>query len=534
MMDNLNQDPNSDFTQHNNQHHQIQFSHNHNLHHQHQQQQLHQLSQLPTQPNEIHPQHQLPQMQQQQQHFQNQFQQQLFQPNQKHQLPSQQIPLLNSQSQPQPMVRVPSQNPPSIMQSSPDPLIANGATPLSESLSMNRKHNDNSSDSRKICPFCKKHFSHRGSLSRHLDLKKGDSLHPSNEVTIIRNQNRRRSSVDVNFSSIEKSESQSGGGTPLMTSESFNGTNSISKLGKKRRVNKKSLAVSQISSDSASGQREKSKLRRKLRDRRIKAKILTNDWFHDLFAQQPLPQFDNFDSNNNSQSSITSETFCQLVALYLPINDWPMTIPDENCINPTIERMRVRESNNLIDLLNESFPIFQELTTLQKKQVWIGESQRILQASIGNFSLCDLYNIKGVIAKREQANFEEICRNDKLSAFVEVENSPNQYGGIIGTADDEREADIEEELDDDEEEVNSIQVEKVKQLSPQQQQEQKIRLKLNLNLNLNLGQVQSNTQLIPANFQNSSRIPAESYIHEIDEVQNNNFDDFGTSFDKFY
>lgn len=54
-------------------------------------------------------------------------------------------------------------------------------------------------------------------------------------MTIIRNQNRRRnSSVDVNFSSIEKSESQSGGNTPLMTSESFNGTNTNSKLGKKK------------------------------------------------------------------------------------------------------------------------------------------------------------------------------------------------------------------------------------------------------------------------------------------------------------
>ena len=53
-------------------------------------------------------------------------------------------------------------------------------------------------------------------------------------MTIIRNQNRRRnSSVDVNFSSIEKSESQSGGNTPLMTSESFNGTNTNSKLGKR-------------------------------------------------------------------------------------------------------------------------------------------------------------------------------------------------------------------------------------------------------------------------------------------------------------
>ena len=541
MMDNLNQDPNSGVSQHNDQH-QLQFSHNPSLSntHQHnsadpqqqQQQQLHQLAQLPTQTNELHPQHQLPQMQQQQQQIQNQFEQQLFQPNhQEHQLPSQQIPLLNSQAQtqaqpqPQLMLRVPSQNPPAIMQSSPDPLVVtNGATALSESLSMNRKHNDNLSDTGKTCRFCKKQFSQRGSLIRHLDLKKGDLLHPSNEVTIIRNQNRRRnSSVDVNFSSIEKSESQSGGNTPLMTSESFNGTNTNSKLGKKRRVLKKSLAISQISCDSASGQREKSKLRRKLRDRRIKAKLLTNDWFQDLFAQKPLPKFDNLDGNGNNNSLITAEIFCQLVALYLPINDWPVKIPDETCLTPTIERMRVRETHNLINLLNKSFLVYQKLTTVQKKQLWINESQRILQASIGSFSLCDLHNIKGVIAKREQANFEEICRNDKLSAFVEVENSPNHHGGVLGV-DDEREADIEEEVDeDDDDEVNSTQVEKVKLITPQKRKTQSI-----------LGQVQLNTQQNPANLHNSSRIHGEPYIQKIPEVQHNNFEDFGTYFDKFY
>ena len=40
------------------------------------------------------------------------------------------------------------------MQSSPDPLVVtNGATALSESLSMNRKHNDNLSDTGKPVDF---------------------------------------------------------------------------------------------------------------------------------------------------------------------------------------------------------------------------------------------------------------------------------------------------------------------------------------------------------------------------------------------
>ena len=41
-----------------------------------------------------------------------------------------------------------------------------------------------------------------------------------------------------------------------------------------------------------------------------------------------------------------------------------------------------------------------------------------------------IYIILKGYCQREQANFEEICRNDKLSAFVEVENSPNHHGGF--------------------------------------------------------------------------------------------------------
>ena len=80
---------------------------------------------------------------------------------------------------------------------------------------------------------------------------------------------------------------------PLMTSESFNGTNTILNWVKRERVLKNHWRYHKYHVIQASGQREKSKLRRKLRDRRIKAKLLTNDWFQDLFAQKPLPKFDN-------------------------------------------------------------------------------------------------------------------------------------------------------------------------------------------------------------------------------------------------
>ena len=79
-----------------------------------------------------------------------------------------------------------------------------------------------------------------------------------------------------------------------------------------------------------------------------------------------------------------------------------MKIPDETCLTPTIERMRVRETHNLINLLNKSFGVSKIDNRAKEKQLWINESQRILQASIGSFSLCDLHNIKGVIAKESK------------------------------------------------------------------------------------------------------------------------------------
>ncbi|KAK6886545.1 hypothetical protein K6H09_005620, partial [Candida tropicalis] len=177
------------------------------------------------------------------------------------------------------------------------------------------------------------------------------------------------------------------------------------------------MAISQMSSDSASGQKEKSKLRRKLRDRRIKAKILTNEWFQDLFANQKLPDF-----LTNSNEIQPPELFVHLVALYLPVNEWPTNSPpDESYLNLIINRMKVRQKSNLINLLNLSFKNYKLLKNDLKFQLWNQESIKVLKSTIGNFSICDLYEIKSVIAKREQANFEEICRNDKLSAFVEVE-----------------------------------------------------------------------------------------------------------------
>ena len=110
--------------------------------------------------------------------------------------------------------------------------------------------------------------------------------------------------------------------------------------------------------------------------------------------------------------------------------------------------------------------MYQKLTTVQKKQLWINESQRILQASIGSFSLCDLHNIKGLLPKESKPilkKFVVMINYLHLLKWKIVQSSWRVLG-----VDDEREADIEEEVDeDDDDEVNSTQVEKVKLITPQ-------------------------------------------------------------------
>lgn len=477
---------------------------------------------------------------------------------------------------------------PILKSSLPDPLLS---TSNAQSVSMNRRKysnsntinsasssNSNSNSSSnlssinssipidyeaKTCQFCNKQFAHKGSLGRHLDFKKGDPWHPIDQVNLIRintsRRNRRRSS-DISFHSIDENNNNvhnnpnnnnnlsSNSSTPVLSATSLSKvsstvslnkipsnsslhsinnttttttttttvptnsttTTAVSAAPKKRRLSKKSLATSQMSSDSASGQKEKSKLRRKLRDRRIKAKILTNEWFQDLFANEKLPDY----SINSKNEKYSPEIFVRLVALYLPVNEWPINSPpDESYLNLVINRMKVRSKSNLINLLNQSFEIYKTLKNNLKFELWNKESIKILKSTIGKFSICDLYEIKSVIAKREQANFEEICRNDQLSEFVEVETISTPNVEI------EQEEDEEDEEGDDEVPTNNHSPEQL-QLQQQQLQQQQPQLQ--------------HQHLPPPPPQQHGQHTHNSYISQIPEVQHPHFEDFGSSFDKFY
>ena len=255
----------------------------------------------------------------------------------------------------------------------------------------------------KECQFCQKLFSHKGSLIRHLDKKKGDPLHPPDQISALRSSQLRRRSVD---------------NVGQLSSTGMELSNSMNKTIRKRRVSKKSMARSQMSSDSASGQKEKSKLRRKLRDRRIKAKILTNEWFLEQFTKQTMP---------DARQNVNAATFCHFVAFYLPLKNWPSLAssqPNALSFEQVLTQLQRRSHDNLFSTLEQSFQLYQQLNVSQQRKAWLTEIQQCLLSSISEFSLCDLNSVKSIIDKKEQSVFENICMNDNLSAYVDLDDNP--------------------------------------------------------------------------------------------------------------
>lgn len=277
----------------------------------------------------------------------------------------------------------------------------------------------------KVCPFCHKQFTHKGSLLRHLETRKGDSWHPIDECNFIRNQHARRKSIEV--STIGYAGGSGCSSTSLDSSPMGKSTS------RKRRVSKKSLARSQMSSDLASGQKEKSKLRRKLRDRRIKAKIITNEWLINQFTKKPMP---------DPRQTSSPATFCHFVAFFVPIKNWPSLsseVPNGSLCDEVLSQLRKMEQEDLTNAFIQSMQAYEQLDPSEKKRIWLEEVQNCLNSSISNFTLFDLNNIKPIMDKREQLIFEGICANDNLSEFVDAEENP--------TLEEEEEEEREEEVD---------------------------------------------------------------------------------------
>lgn len=226
-----------------------------------------------------------------------------------------------------------------------------------------------------VCSYCHQSFSHKGSYGRHLDNKKGDSLHPHDEIVEMRSSVIRRT------------------GNTIKPPTS--------------KVHKRSLVNSNISSHGPESsvvvdKIEMSKVRRKLRDRHIKSKILTYKWLMDQFGTISHP---------------SNVSFADSVCLYLPINQWPIKYPDKLCFDQLNTQV---SDDDLKGSIANQFVEWQSLDQEQKKEAWDQTKSQMISQSIGQFSIADLGQMKTVVRQREQQLFTQFCEADNLTKYVDA------------------------------------------------------------------------------------------------------------------
>mmetsp|Transcript_3145 Transcript_3145/g.3747 ORF Transcript_3145/g.3747 Transcript_3145/m.3747 type:complete len:394 (+) Transcript_3145:20-1201(+) len=222
-------------------------------------------------------------------------------------------------------------------------------------------------DPKRYCKFCKKHFSHQGSYGRHLDLKKGDELHPMEEIAKIRSKVVRRNGfLDNERLEARKSKKK-------VASRIYN-----------KRENVK----------------EKNKIRRKLRDRDIKAKLLTNEWFLNQLG--------------GGSTRLEQSTFAKLVCLYIPVNSWPLGSPPGKDIFENLIAVSANHSNALLEEVKDSYSVWQGYSFEKRRDIWFSEQKQTLEETLGNFTLVDLQERNQIMDKQKKVTFENLCKQDNL------------------------------------------------------------------------------------------------------------------------
>lgn len=202
------------------------------------------------------------------------------------------------------------------------------------------------------CVFCTKKFSSKSTLGRHLDSKKGDSVHPEDEVQRVRgNVVRRGDKKDVQELEARRSK----------VSKKYN-----SKLDVK----------------------EKNKFRRKLRDQRIKARLRATDWYLAKLSRSQNAKID---------------TFPAMVAAHLPPNQWPGVddIPGQEQLNHLLGRV---EEVQIIDLgrLYSLFEDWGRLSAEDQRKIWMREVWLALQGHLGGNSLWEISEAKGLVERKQE------------------------------------------------------------------------------------------------------------------------------------
>lgn len=226
-----------------------------------------------------------------------------------------------------------------------------------------------------VCSYCHQSFSHKGSYGRHLDNKKGDALHPHDEIVKM------RSSVIRRTGNVIKPP--------------------VSKVHKPSLVNSK-VASHNPESSVVVDKIEMNKIRRKLRDRHIKSKILTYKWLVDQFGTVSRP---------------SNVSFADSVCLYLPINQWPIRYPDNLCFEQL--NSHVTDDDLRASIANQ-FVEWQSLDQEQKKEAWDQTKAQMISQSIGQFCIDDLGQMKSVVRQREQQLFNQFCEADNLTKYVDA------------------------------------------------------------------------------------------------------------------
>lgn len=282
---------------------------------------------------------------------------------------------------------------------------------------------------RETCRFCGHVFTHPGSLGRHLDLKRGTRLHPSDQIDLIRKDVKRRGDV------VEVK----------------------ARRAKRARVYNSRTDV-----------RERSRLRRKRKEREDRASNKAKELFIESIGKPTLPPH---------------PSFAYLVLFFLPPAQWPHDPPTSQTLSllkrkiesfflnsetsnePSVNTDSQQESratnqeeaqSNLFEeytnKVNVAFEQWTLMNKVSKMAIWSREQRRIAEAALGSLSLYDLGTRDQWIEK------EKI----KLVLEEEAREKPNEPEGNLKSEND-YESDTRNSVLNEDDNSNSQSLEKSEQ-----------------------------------------------------------------------
>lgn len=233
------------------------------------------------------------------------------------------------------------------------------------------------------CNFCNAIFKYPGSLGRHLDRKKGDDLHPLEQVQEIRKSTKRRKSNTTEVDVLRQ------------VDKKIRGQANSRKYNLKEHI------------------KEKNKLRRKTRDRQIKAKLIAHAEFIDRFGKRHV----DLDSN-----------FAYIVCMFLPLNQWPQDPPDSNTFS--MLRTRIEQTDlSMVPLLKEkateSFERWRKISKDIQENVWQQEKSQCLSNTLGNITLFELQNCSQHLDYQSTKIIEDLEKNDYKFLIDHLYDSPH-------------------------------------------------------------------------------------------------------------